>query len=308
MILCCGEALIDFVPLPGQRAYQPCPGGSIFNIAVGLGRLEVPVGFYCKMSSDFFGDMLLDYLGVNGVDTGLCPKTPAPTMLAIVSLDSGENEEPRYSFYAIGSAASNLMVSELPEKLPEGIDALHFGSLSLVLEPGASALESLMVRERNEKVNSLDPNIRPNMIPDRRVYRQRFESWLPSVNILKLSQVDRSWIYPDLDFDESLQDWFSLGVDLVIQTRGEKGAEAYTIKGEKASVKTPKVEVADTVGAGDAFLAAVLTFLFEKDLLKKDRLPRLNENQLTECLRFASKAAAINCSRVGADPAYRREV
>lgn len=308
MILCCGEALIDFVPLPGQRAYQPCPGGSIFNIAVGLGRLGVPVGFYCKMSSDFFGDMLLDYLGVNGVDTRLCPKTPAPTMLAIVSLDSGENEEPRYSFYAIGSAASNLMVNELPEKLPEGIDALHFGSLALVLEPGASALESLMVRERNEKVISLDPNIRPNMIPDRRVYRQRFESWLPSVNILKLSQVDRSWIYPDLDFDDCLQDWFSRGVDLVIQTRGEKGAEAYTIKGEKASVRTPKVEVADTVGAGDAFLAAVLTFLFEKDLLKKDCLPGLKENQLAECLRFASKAAAINCTRVGADPPYRREV
>jgi len=308
MILCCGEALIDFVPLPGQRAYQPCPGGSIFNIAVGLGRLEIPVGFYCKMSSDFFGDMLIDHLGENNVDTGLCPLTSDPTMLAIVSLDSEPNEEPRYSFYANGSAASSLMVDELPDKLPEEICAFHFGSLSLILEPTASALENLMIRESSRRVISLDPNIRPNMISDRKAYRERFENWLTAVDILKLSQADRIWIYPQLDFDECLQLWFSQGVKLVIHTRGEKGAEAYTINGEQASVKTPQVEVVDTVGAGDTFIAAVLGFLYDQDLLEKERLASLDQNQLSVCLEFASKAAAINCTRVGANPPFRQEI
>lgn len=308
MILCCGEALIDFVPLPGKQAYQPCPGGSIFNIAVGLGRLEIPVSFFCKMSTDFFGDMLLDYLAENNVDTSLCLRTPNPTTLAFVSLNPGENAEPQFSFYANGSAAPSLAVNELPDNLPEEIRVLHFGSTSLVLEPGATSLETLMARECKKRIISLDPNVRPNIIPDQSAYRQRFEKWLTSTDFLKLSQADRLWIYPEADIDECLESWFDLGVKLVIQTRGAEGADGFSAGGESAFVETPRVEVADTVGAGDTFISAVLAYLTGEKLMDKEKLQELTSDQLFSCLFFASRAAAINCTRIGANPPFRHEL
>ena len=308
MILCCGEALIDFVPLPGKRAYQPCPGGSVFNIAVGLGRLDITVSFFCKMSTDFFSDMLLDHLVENNVDTSMCLRVPNPTTLAFVSLDNSEGTEPQFSFYANDSADRSLTISDLPSCIPDEVKVMHFGSISIVLEPGAIALEALMAREQGNRVISLDPNVRPNLIPDREVYRQRFENWLSSVDLLKLSLADREWIYPKLGLDECLKCWFDRGVSLVIQTRGGEGAEAFTSDGENAFVETPKVKVADTVGAGDTFIAATLAYLTEEDLLEKDHLSRLDGHQLSGVLSFASRAAAINCTRVGADPPFRYEI
>jgi len=308
MILCCGEALIDFVPLPQARAYQPCPGGSIYNVAVGLGRLGAPAGFYCKVSTDFFGDMLVDYLEDNQVDPSFCVRSSDPTTLAFVSLPSKERSEPQFSFYANGSADRSLTVDELIPQLPEKIRALHFGSISLVLEPGAAALEALMRREAGSRMISLDPNVRPDLIPDREVYRTCFESWLNSVDFLKLSRIDFDWIYPGGDFDEHLGRWFDAGVSLVIQTQGEQGAQGFTRSGASAYTPTPEIEVADTVGAGDSFLAAALGYLYHKDLLQRFELGSLEGEQLGACLKYAARAAAINCSRVGADPAYNHEL
>jgi fructokinase len=308
MILCCGEALIDFVPLPGVRAYQPCPGGSLYNVAIGLGRLETPIGFYCKVSTDFFGSMLIDYLAENNVDTSYCLRTPDPTTMAFVSLPSKDYTEPQFSFYANGSADRSLTVDELPPKLPESVKVLHFGSISLVLEPGATALETLMARESGNRIISLDPNVRPNLIPDHVAYRHRFDKWVASVDILKLSRADIGYIYPDAVFEECLQHWFDLGVSLVIQTRGEDGAEGFTASGKSAYVRTPKVVVADTVGAGDTFLAAMLAFLHQHGVMDIKRLRNLTTEQLTACLSYASQAAAINCSRIGANPPYKHEL
>lgn len=308
MILCCGEALIDFVPLPEVRAYQPCPGGSLYNVAIGLGRLETPVGFYCMVSTDFFGGMLIDYLAENNVDTSFCLRTPDPTTLAFVSLPSKDFTEPQFSFYANGSADRNLTVDELPPELPENVKVLHFGSISLILEPGATALETLMARESGNRIISLDPNVRPNLITDHVAYRHRFDKWVAAVDILKLSRADTGWIYPDAEFEEYLQHWFDLGVSLVIQTRGEDGAEGYTASGKSAYVQTPKVVVADTVGAGDTFLAAMLAFLHQQGVMDVKRLRNLTKGELTACLTYASRAAAINCSRVGANPPYKHEL
>jgi len=308
MILCCGEALIDFVPLPDVRAYQPCPGGSVFNVAVGLGRLAVPTSFFCKLSKDFFGDMLVNYLSDNRVDTSFCMRTPHPTTLAFVSLESGDHSEPQFSFYANGSADRSLTVDELPPQLLENVKVLHFGSISLVMEPGVTALETLMAREHGQRIISLDPNVRPNLIRDRTTYRQRFEKWIPSVDILKLSRVDRQWIYPDVNFETCLQRWFELGVSVVIQTKGEDGAEGFSSSGNYAFVETPKVEIADTVGAGDTFLAATLAYLYQTEMMDTDKLQEMNSDQLSACLLYASHAAAINCSRIGANPPYRHEL
>ncbi|MBT3713197.1 MAG: carbohydrate kinase [Anaerolineae bacterium] len=310
MILCCGEALIDFVPLTGEHGYRPCPGGSIYNIAVGLGRLEVPVSFFSKISNDFFGDTLLEYLIENGVKTNYCPRSSAPTTLAFVSLSrDGEDSEPQYAFYATKSADRSLTESELPPLISKDVEALHFGSISLVMEPGATSLETLMRQESGKRIISLDPNIRPGLIHDRDAYRHRFNEWVKLVDIIKLSQVDLNWIYPDEEIEEVIENWFREGISLCILTLGSEGARGFIPNNQPVFVPTPKVEIADTVGAGETFLAATLAYLHGSGFLcNKDELQNISAKQLSDCLNYANRAAMINCTREGANPPYKHEL
>ncbi len=302
MILCCGEALIDFVPLPEVRGYRPCVGGSVFNIAVGLGRLGAPAGFFCRVSTDFFGDMLIDYLAENRVDTRYVVRGDDPTTLAFVSLPEGEGAEPRYIFYTNDSADRLLRVDDLPE-LSDKVKALHFGSISLLLEPGATALETLMRRESRRRIITLDPNVREGMIDNRDAYRERFEGWVGLVDILKLSRADFEYLYPGGEIEAAVERWLQYGVALCIVTLGSDGAAGFTASGARAEVPTPKVAVVDTVGAGDTFLAAALAYCDREGVLAdRESLRSMPEDQLTACLDFASRAAAINCTRAGANP------
>ncbi len=309
MIICCGEALIDFIPTQEGRAYQPCPGGSILNIAVGLGRMKVPVGFLSRLSTDLFGDMLAEHLVNNQVDLKICPRVEGQTTLAFVSLQNEGTQEPQYAFYAEGAVDREMTLADLPEELDTKVKALHFGSISLVLEPGASTLEALMKRESRKRVLTLDPNVRPIVISDWDAYREHFENWLNYVDILRLSEVDLGWLYPEDKIETLLSNWFQSGVSLIIITRGVKGANAYLPNGMNVFVPAHKVEVKDTVGAGDTFFAAVLTFLFDHGVLEsRSHILQMTEEDLKACLSFASKAAAINCTRDGADPPYRHEM
>ena len=310
MILCCGEALVDFVPIPGSRpGYQPVPGGSSYNTSVALSRLGVPVSFFSKVSTDFFGEMLVKHLRSNGVDTGQVLRSNEPTTLAFVSLPQGEGAEPQFSIYANGAADRSLEVAELPGDLPVGVRHLHFGSISLVLEPGASAYEALMVRERGRRSLSLDPNIRPALIPDRDAYRRRFESWLEMMDIVRLSQADLGWLYPGQEAEGVVTSWLERGPSICVLTQGSLGAVAYTAGGIRAAVAAPPTRVVDTVGAGDTFAAAVLTYLYEIGRLgRAEGMAGLGKTELQDCLEFATRAASINCTRPGADPPYRNEL
>ena len=309
MILCCGEALIDFVPLADVRAYRPCPGGSVYNISVALGRLGTPAGFFCKVSNDYFGDLLVDYLCQNSVNTTYCLRAPGTTTLAFVSLPDEEQNEPQFMFYANDTVDRSLYLTDLPPRLPDEIKALHFGSIALVMEPGATSLETLMLRESRKRIISLDPNVRPGLITNKASYRKRFENWVAQVDILRLSMADLNWLYPDEEPESLIQGWFSQGISLCILTKGPQGATGYTASGTIASAAAPQVEVVDTVGAGDTFLAAALTFLFQNGLLyQREILRNLSQDQLVDCLAYANRAAAINCSRRGADPPHAHEM
>jgi fructokinase len=309
MIICCGEALIDFIPTENRKAYQPCPGGSILNIAVGLGRMGVPVGFLSRLSTDLFGDLLSKHLISNHVDLQFCPRVKGQTTLAFVSIDGKNSHEPQYAFYAEGAVDREMQVKDLPEAFDPKVCALHFGSISLVLEPGASTLEMLMRREKRQRILTLDPNVRPIVISDWDAYRKRFEGWVSCVNILRLSQADLGTLYPDKGISELLPQWFDRGVSLVILTSGIEGSSAYLSDGTIVSVPAMNVDVKDTVGAGDTFFAAVLTYLHEKGYLNQySFIAQIPGSELEACLAFATKAAAINCTRDGADPPYRHEM
>lgn len=309
MILCCGEALIDFIPVPGEHAYRPCPGGSILNIAVGLGRMQVPVGLLSRLSTDMFGDLLANFLTENHVNLDYCPRIDGPTTLAFVNLPDESFQEPRFAFYACDAVDRSMMPDDLPIDLKKEIKAIHFGSISLVLEPGATALENLMERESRRRIITLDPNVRPAIINNKDQFKQKFLKWVSLVDILRLSVMDLEYLYPNRNIEELLQGWFALGISLVILTQGADGVSGYMANGEKVFIPSQKIQVKDTVGAGDSFFSAALTWLYENGLLvNRLALMQTTQMQFTDCLSFASRAAAINCTREGANPPYKSEM
>ena len=304
-VVVAGDALIDLTPtmtVRGELAYEPHPGGSCLNIAVGLGRLGVPTAFLARLSNDAFGQMLRAQLADAGVQSTYFVDTDDLTTLAAVHLRGGQAT---YSFHAQRAADRGLLPEHLGPLAPDA--ALHLGSIALVLEPVASTLEGLLQRETGRRVVSLDPNVRPGLIPDRVAYLDRFEGWVRLVDILKVSEEDLAWLYPRRLQIDVVADWHAAGVPLVLVTRGENGATAST-PWASATVQAPQVAVVDTVGAGDAFMSGAFAHLYERRLLSRDGLRSLDDSGLTDLLQAACLVAAHTCTRVGADPPRRREL
>ena len=306
MIISCGEALIDFLPrtdAAGEAAFRPFPGGSLFNVAIALGRLGVPAGFFSGLSSDFFGDLLRAALAKSGVDVSLVNHSDRPTTLAFVTLVDGQA---RYAFFDEGSAGRMLTEIDLPA-LPATVTALHFGSFSLAAEPCGSAFEALLQREHKSRVISLDANIRPTLIKNRDGYLARFERLVSMSDIVKLSEEDLAWLSPGAGFEKIAQGWLKRGAKLVILTKGSQGATAVSRRGS-LWVPSVVVKVADTIGAGDTFTAGVLARLDGHGLLTKKAVAALSDAEIEDALAFAAKAAAITVSRPGADPPWAAEI
>ncbi|MGK5497129.1 carbohydrate kinase family protein [Streptomyces sp. URMC 125] len=301
MIVVAGEALIDLVPQTRGDALAPllpARGGGPYNTAVALARLGSDVAFCSRLSTDAFGESLVDRLRREGVDTGLLQRGPEPTTLAVASV--GADGSAGYRFYAEGTADRLFRV---PDGLPAATRALSFGTCSLVLEPGASAYEELMRREADRgRFVALDPNVRAGLIPDADAYRRRFEGWLRHVTLLKLSEEDADW----LGGDERA--WAEAGPVAVVVTRGAAGMTVLTRDGKEFSVPGEEVEVVDTIGAGDTVNAALLHALSERGLLSADALGRLGRRGWDEVLGYAARAAAVTCSRAGAEPPHAREL
>lgn len=308
MIVSCGEALIDFVPLEGaggESGYRPLPGGSPFNVAIAAARLGQPAGFLSRVSRDLFGDELVATLVANGVDTGLVVRGEESSTLAFVRLEPGQ--EPRYAFFNTGAADRCLVPGDVPDPLPAGIDCLHFGSFSLAVEPAATTLAALMRRESGNRVISLDPNVRPTLVGERTAYIERVEALVRLATIVKVSAADLDWLYPDEAAEAVAARWRDSGPSVVAVTAGERGAFALTAT-FRAEGRGASVEVVDTVGAGDSFQAGLLVRLAELERLSRDGLAGLTQDELSDALAFACRVAAITCTRAGADPPHRGEI
>jgi fructokinase len=305
MILVGGEALVDLVPGPATRPGEPgpllpLPGGGPYNVAITLGRLGAPVRFLSRLSTDGFGDMLLHRLQLSGVDTSTVQRGPEPTTLAVAGISADGSA--KYSFYVEGTADREV---RHPGPLPEDVTIVSLGTLSLVLEPGASQYERLLREHRGLTV--VDPNIRPVLITDPDAYRARFRSWLPDIGLLKLSIEDAAWL-ADGDPHRAARDWLEKGPAAVVMTRGADGIVALTSAGDEVRVPTPPAAVVDTIGAGDTVHGALLYWLHNAGITTPDVLRDVAAEEWRKALTFAASAAAVTVSRAGAEPPYAAEL
>ena len=306
MIVCCGEALIDMLPresAAGESCFAPYVGGAVFNTAIALGRLDIPVGFFTGISTDFFGAMLIDTLKASRVDLRYLKRSDLPTTLAFVRLVDGHAS---YLFYDENTAGRMLELSDLPA-IDDAVEAMHFSCISLIPEPCGSTYEALMRREHDRRVMMFDPNIRSNFIRDKPSHLARMKRMLAMADIVKLSDEDLDWFGETGTTEEIAARWLKLGPKLIVVTRGGRGAVAFSAR-HRVSVDAVKVQVVDTVGAGDTVNAGILASLREQGLLTKAALADLTEEQIRSVLGFAGKAAAITVSRAGANPPWRHEL
>ncbi len=305
MIVICGDALIDFLPVQaaGRDAYLPVPGGSCRNIASGLGRLGAEVGFMGGLSTDFFGDLIADSLRRDGVSLAYAARLDQSSTLAFVQLGEGE---PAYAFYEQGSAHRSWTRAASPA-LDDAVTALHVGSLTLIAPPVADEILLLMRAQKGRRVLAIDPNCRPGLTGDLPGYRARLNQMFQLADIVKLSVADLDYLRPGADPDRVARDWIAAGASLVVLTRGGDGASAWTRDGQ-VSVPASPIALVDTVGAGDSFIAAVLFQLDRSGLLAVDGLQRIDRSQAQAVLEFAVRVASITCGRVGADPPWLHEL
>ncbi len=301
MIVVCGEALIDMIS-NGDGTQQSAPGGGPFNTARALARLGVPTAFLGRLSDDVFGRELAELLKADGANLQLASVGSEPTTIAMAEVDSNGFAE--YQFLVQGTSAPNLTPEMVPERFGLEVTALHFGTLGLVLEPMASTLMQLMISERGRRLVMLDPNIRIGLVPDSE-YRDLLYIAISQSTIVKASEADLAWLYPGLDHEEAADRILSEGVSLVVVTLGARGAFG-AHRDARLSVDAPYVEVVDTIGAGDAFGAALMAWLYDHHLLSVDL--SLSPDELRAALKFACLVAALTCARAGADPPTRADL
>ncbi len=302
MILVAGEALFDLVLHDTEDDLHGHPGGGPFNTARTIGRLEQPVAFLGRLSSDRFGRRLDAMLEADGVGRGSVLETNDPTTLAIAEVD--HEGVARYRFYERGTSATGLETEAALAALPERVDILHAGTLGLTLDPVATATEAVVERVAGEALVAVDPNIRPWVIDDEAGYRARLERVLSRSHVVKVSEEDVAWLSPGIPAAEGVRRLLEQGPSVGLLTRGPNGALVVTRAAEVA-VPAPRAKVVDTIGAGDAFGGGFLAWWSERGL-GRDDLERIDV--VVEATAFACLVAARTCSRPGAEPPYRSEL
>ena len=311
MILVIGEALIDLI----ENRYQPgsfsaIVGGANANVALALARRGVAHRFLGRISNDRFGKIIRERLESNHVNLDLSISAAELTTLAVVSLDP--QGIPAYSFYVNGTADWAWTAEELPTDVDlENLHAtaIQFGCLTMAMEPGNKVIEAWGKShfDQNSVTISHDINIRPALGFDPTSERIRVERVNSFSHIIKASDEDIEWLYgltPGSDLDTIVREWIGETGRVVLVTRGSAGVSIYRGT-SRLDVPSRKINVVDTVGAGDTFCANLLGQLSDVDALGAyafDRLENLTDETLIEFVRIAGVAASITCERAGCEP------
>ncbi len=306
MFLVCGEALWDLFAAEDEAGlvFNARIGGSPFNVAVGLARLGQRAALLTGLSTDRLGARLAAALEAEGVLTDFLIRTPHPTTLSLVDL--APDGSPAYAFYGEGAADRAVLRTALPA-LGSEIWGVHAGSYSLVVEPVGASLLALAEREAGHRLITLDPNVRPTVEPDLDLWRARVDRFVACADVVKVSAEDLELLQPGVNPAQVAARWRALGAALVVVTHGADGAEAFGAAGGVSAPSAP-VEVVDTVGAGDAFMAALIAGLAECGATTRSDVEALGSEQVESLLRLAAEAAGITCGRRGADLPRRSEL
>ncbi|MBC3190685.1 carbohydrate kinase [Pseudonocardia sp. C8] len=313
MVAVAGEALVDIVPAPAQGYWEFAPGGSPANVAVGLARLDVPARMLARLADDLLGRKLRRHLADNGVDLSRAVAAEEPSSLAIVEL--APDGQASYDFRIGGTADWQWTDEELAGALDDGdagpVVAVHSGSLALTTPPGHEALRELLASAVDTATVSYDPNFRPMLMgtPDEEL--PGVHELLGLADVVKVSEEDLAWLHPGREPGDVVGEWLELGPAVVVVTLGANGVLAGTASGLHTVLPGKKIDVVDTVGAGDSFSAAMLAGLHRRGFLgaaAREDLYRIEREPLDGVLAEAVAAAAITCSRHGANPPTRAEL
>lgn len=312
MLVVAGESLVDLVARP-QAAGAPLTmdahaGGSPYNCAIALARLGNETGYLCPISTDTFGDLLLGPLEAAGARQLIAERSPANTTLAVVTRNA--KGLPAYAFYRQGTAERDISVEKLRASLPQKIDLFQIGGF-LPIEPDDFAIWSEVVSAvaRAGTVISIDPNVRPSLVPDFEGYKSRLSAFLDLAHIVKVSDEDLAHLDAGLGIEQHAGALLARpNAELVVVTLGEKGSRAFTRNATaQAPIFTPPV-FGDTVGAGDSLMAGILTALADRDALAAGRIGALDAGALEAVLAFGAVTAGLNCGHNGCHPPTRAEV
>ena len=302
-----GEALVDVV-LSDTATPRAHVGGSPLNVAVGLSRLDVPALFAGRFGSDEYGEMIAAHLRDNRVRS-LLGADSSPTSQATARLDP--TGAASYEFDLDWTLpTSDELVARYRGDIGGRLVHLHAGSIATMLAPGDAEVMRLLELLQPTTTLSYDPNVRPSIVPDREFARNRAEQSVRLADVVHASDEDIAWLYPDRPLLDSIRAWQQMGPALVVMTRGAEDIVAVTAHEDYERPIVP-VDVADTVGAGDSFTAALLAALDDRSLLgaeNRDQLRAIGHEDLESVLIYASRAAAITASRPGADPPNRAEL
>jgi fructokinase len=298
-----GEALVDFVPAGEPGVFRAAPGGSPANVAVGLARQEVPTRLLARIADDLLGHRLRAHLDGNGVDLSHVVRAAEPTSLAIVAV--GRDGVVEYDFRVEGTADWQWRDHELAGALDGGVVALHAGSIALTMAPGADVLQRLLAQARQDMTVSYDPNCRPLLMGSPGAVRGRIDALVGLADVVKASADDLAWLLGDRPPEQVAEAWLAKGPSLVVITLGPGGLLAASRQAGVLRRPGRAVEVVDTVCAGVACMAALLAGLHRRDLLGAGRraaLQAVDAATVTDLADEAVLAAAITCTRPGADP------
>jgi fructokinase len=307
MILSCGDALIDFVPVvaaDGRDAARPAVGGSCLNIAAGIARLGAASGFVGGISTDLFGSLIADHAIASNVDLRYATRSAHQTTLAFVRIVAGESQ---YAFYDAETASANWSYQRGSIAF-DAVEAVHIGSTTLVHERGAAEAGALIADARPSATISFDPNCRPALVSDEKAYHARMDAFADSADIVRMSDVDFNYLYGNDAYAARAGRLLARGSSLFVVTRGGNGVQAWHRNAGMIEARAPAVEVVDTIGAGDSFQAALLFALARLQRIERTSLQSMGADELRKALSFACQCAALTCTRAGADPPRYSEV